>query len=798
MSNIRNGHTVRRLFEEIVDSRRWPTNAKKHATLAKGESSGKPVSPYAACSSCTTAMCCSTEDPIALTSLDILKLAVGLDLSVPEFLSLYTQEEFADAENYQVHVTKPGTGIVTHLRRKTNYEASSCIFLVRVQDVNNQYRYTCSAHEYRPMACREYFYDGCSQSNTGELAAMLASGMEKLGDPQFDRKVREAWAAIKHLDTSLKTLKSIANEDKKPLTGDYLMYFVTRKLMEFLDHADEPIQPNFSYRGDTKKVSRRMLSTEFGNALTSFELGDGQKHNMTHTDIFEQGAGKLGLKLIEPGGNKIKFNDANLQHYREKLTTTLREINCGERRTYPEFVKDRLEIKDKNPLPQDYGTRLEVSVPNQHFPNAQFYISAYTQAQMTKTAETPEEKTLVSSMCYMLNVSQWMLDTYKPDMIPDDDDISGLYGELAMFFSTLRTTPTLLTRYPILGKGVERMCKKILPMYRQSMMDNVGIYEFCDPHKEFDEVKALSEVLDVAGHVFTHYDCARSTNNKNLVEDAEKNITDYLQAIPMLDDTIRKLSRVDWGKLFNTPNRLAAALRTTPENLMFDDDACELLYSLVLHPYYLYSLKSHLMTDSSDLLARYICEDQTINLWKSTLKIIENTLNDPRLHSQMSKSDTSAFFNVYNILTHLAYGMTLYGRVPTKHRAMARKVNTLTGVLYGMQELTNIHDQDPETVAEYIDACTRNLGLPVGTNQSMYVPVIKTLVRTAELNGSVNTQRFNRSQRFTARVANIPPFQDNFLYGAYHGTWTVVDALRSHIFKLSPAVDDPKDLGEIV
>jgi hypothetical protein len=46
------------------------------------------------CGRCLSGVCCSSEDPVYLTSFDVFRLAAFFDLSPAEFLLKFTQERF--------------------------------------------------------------------------------------------------------------------------------------------------------------------------------------------------------------------------------------------------------------------------------------------------------------------------------------------------------------------------------------------------------------------------------------------------------------------------------------------------------------------------------------------------------------------------------------------------------------------------------------------------------------------------------------------------------------------------------
>ncbi|MGH9843560.1 MAG: YkgJ family cysteine cluster protein [Blastocatellia bacterium] len=141
------------------------------------------------CGDCLSGACCASEDPIHLTSFDVFRLAAFFDLSPAEFLRRFTQDRFAgeDSETRRrLWVEDAESSTVTFLRRRANSPTSPCIFLKYVRDHDGTPRRVCGVHEARPLACREYYYDTCKTRWTGEIAALLAEGFEKLRDGEIN------------------------------------------------------------------------------------------------------------------------------------------------------------------------------------------------------------------------------------------------------------------------------------------------------------------------------------------------------------------------------------------------------------------------------------------------------------------------------------------------------------------------------------------------------------------------------------------------------------------------------------
>src|SRR4051812_20537180 len=67
------------------------------------------------CNGCLSGVCCSNQDPIALTSFDIFRLAAFFDMSPSRFMLTFTQDEFdgEDANYRRERSDDPKSSIVT-------------------------------------------------------------------------------------------------------------------------------------------------------------------------------------------------------------------------------------------------------------------------------------------------------------------------------------------------------------------------------------------------------------------------------------------------------------------------------------------------------------------------------------------------------------------------------------------------------------------------------------------------------------------------------------------------------------
>lgn len=140
------------------------------------------------CRDCLSGACCESEDAIYLTSFDVFRLSAFFDVTPSEFLLRFTQERFDDdlrEDSRREFIDDSGCSIVTYLRRRDNFPASPCIFLKYVREPDGTPRRICSVHQARPLACREFYFDTCKKRVTGELAALLAEGYEKVRDGEI-------------------------------------------------------------------------------------------------------------------------------------------------------------------------------------------------------------------------------------------------------------------------------------------------------------------------------------------------------------------------------------------------------------------------------------------------------------------------------------------------------------------------------------------------------------------------------------------------------------------------------------
>ena len=86
------------------------------------------------CHGCLSGVCCSTEDPIALTAFDILRLSAFFDMSPARFMLTFTQDSFDDEDSdVRRHRWNEDqrNSTVTWLRRRANTPLSHVTVLLR-------------------------------------------------------------------------------------------------------------------------------------------------------------------------------------------------------------------------------------------------------------------------------------------------------------------------------------------------------------------------------------------------------------------------------------------------------------------------------------------------------------------------------------------------------------------------------------------------------------------------------------------------------------------------------------------
>jgi Fe-S-cluster containining protein len=164
--------------------RKYPTKQNEQQFADEGQ----------VCYACVSGACCTNQDAIALTSFDILRLSAFFNMSPADFMLNFTQDEFAGEDRTwrKDWNNNPDSSIVTWLRRRENFAASPCIFLKYIRDPDGTPHRICSIHDGRPLSCREYYSSHCKKRGTGELAALLAEGFEKLRDGEITEEMVDA------------------------------------------------------------------------------------------------------------------------------------------------------------------------------------------------------------------------------------------------------------------------------------------------------------------------------------------------------------------------------------------------------------------------------------------------------------------------------------------------------------------------------------------------------------------------------------------------------------------------------
>jgi Fe-S-cluster containining protein len=165
--------------------RRFPTRQNEQKFSDEGQ----------VCHACVSGACCTNQDAIALTSFDIFRLSAFFNMSPAEFMLKFTQDEFEGepkTHRREDWNNNPYNSVVTWLRRRENFAASPCIFLKYIRDPDGTPRRICSIHDGRPLSCREYYFSHCKRRGTGELAALLSEGFEKVRDGEITEELVDA------------------------------------------------------------------------------------------------------------------------------------------------------------------------------------------------------------------------------------------------------------------------------------------------------------------------------------------------------------------------------------------------------------------------------------------------------------------------------------------------------------------------------------------------------------------------------------------------------------------------------
>jgi Fe-S-cluster containining protein len=216
--------------------------------------------PREVCQHCVSGACCSSEDPIYLTTFDIFRLAAFFDMSPAAFMHNFTQERFADDESDRMRrslIDDPNCSIVTYLRRRENSPKSPCIFLKYIRDPDGLPRRICGVHDGRPLACREFYAQHCQMRVTGEIASLYAEGFEKLRDGEITEDLIDA------------ELASFGEHDPKTATPSHNMqyfFWVEMKRAINMDRANvegaNSYEPAY-YQDPIELKLNRLLSSRY-------------------------------------------------------------------------------------------------------------------------------------------------------------------------------------------------------------------------------------------------------------------------------------------------------------------------------------------------------------------------------------------------------------------------------------------------------------------------------------------------------------------------------------------------------
>src|SRR5262249_37085498 len=169
---------------DLDSFRRYPTKASEQQFADERD----------VCGRCLAGSCCVNQDAIFLNAFDVFRLSAFFNMSPADFMLTFTQDEFEDDEHRwrRAYNDDPKSSVLTWLRRRGRSSASPCIFLKHLRDSDGTPRRICAVHDARPLACREYYFSHCRTRGTGEIAALLAAGFEKVRDGEITREMADA------------------------------------------------------------------------------------------------------------------------------------------------------------------------------------------------------------------------------------------------------------------------------------------------------------------------------------------------------------------------------------------------------------------------------------------------------------------------------------------------------------------------------------------------------------------------------------------------------------------------------
>lgn len=209
------------------------------------------------CAKCKSSSCCLINNTSSINCYDIVRLSIGLGISVKEFLLKYTVDWFADY-NYEKSkkalITQTEKGHprdLTWIAHKTPsmFGVNCCTFLNWSKKDNSM---RCSIYDFRPDVCRDWHTPDCDDSNV--VFAMNDKLIEKEMKPYFK---------------STEALLEYIEELKQG--NDYVKYDITKyqrpieeKLAELLKElTKQKYSYDFGFKFNPPKYKSKLKFSDF-------------------------------------------------------------------------------------------------------------------------------------------------------------------------------------------------------------------------------------------------------------------------------------------------------------------------------------------------------------------------------------------------------------------------------------------------------------------------------------------------------------------------------------------------------
>lgn len=718
----------------------------KHNQPTGVEQRGRQHNPKSVCANCVVPMCCVSEGPISLTPVDVLRLCVGLNLTPQQFLDLFAQSDFGP------HFTQhTDAGIFTNLRRKTEDENSPCIFLAPAETSDGVKIFTCSAHEFRPWACREFFYDGCSTSVSNELGVILSRGYELISSK--DQKFLGLLSlAEKEVGCQVSTDK-LLELPNQITTRDVLTKYLVLTLAAMRDNEWCEV---YQTPKDPSALSK-MLSAPLACSHEGFSF---EEPTMLSTDLAE-GYAEKHLKFVI--GEKLGSAADYRKHLIEKIAAADKAKSVP---VLPIFFGTRFELFDEMPNP----VKLYITTDHVQFASREF-------GRLYPTITSSERSRYVepSFRCaaFILNHGHWLMGIAPTT---PDDDLSNVYGEFALMLTSYEATSGWIFSTVAFRKSLKGLCIILLQRYHRWLK------------KAFEQTSnsglaALLSGLEFFAHQYVYEQLA--ILGKKLGIDGKPFPCEYPLDFQAAVQTYKE------GDIASAIERLKNDGGRRP----FDyDPYTDALYELGLHSQYV-ALCSHGQRGNKNKylhqLSRVVQEAVRV-CGNEVLSLSRQTLVSFGKRSGQNGGTSNELITVYNLYTHLSYGLSTYNRYRIEDMEHLAKnvVDNLWDRLEPAMRATNTHILDPEVISEFVDAIHF---CPTASTPKVLTEEVKKVLdlisAAVQPNGSVNSQSWDVSQRFDNRQSNLPPQQEEYVYLVYHSTWTVLDALRAVMWEANtPAI----------